>query len=79
MIRRTEEEATATEAMVVTMRLFSQALAAYVMEPDRTWDALAHELQAHCHDAQMMAKVRLRALFEHEHRDLSEEGDPGPV
>ena len=79
IFRCTEEDATATEAMVATGRLFSQALAAYVMDPDRTWDVLTHEIERHCREAQTMAKARLRLLIEHERWSLSGEEDADPV
>jgi hypothetical protein len=79
LIRITEEEATATEAMVATLRLFSHALAAYVADPDRPRDILIPEIEAHIRDADMMAKARLREILDRDPHAVYEEEDAGPV
>jgi len=79
LIRITEEEATAMEAMVATMRLFSHALAAYVADPDYPWERLAHGIETHIRDAEMLAKARLREILDHDPHTPYKEDDGGPV
>ena len=79
LIRITEEEATATEAMVATIRLFSHALAAYVADPGRPREVLLQEREAHIREAAAMAQGRLGAIFVHDPSVVHEEDDAGPV
>ena len=79
LIRITEEEATAAEAMVATMRLLSHALAAYVADPERPREVLLQELEAHIREAAAMAQGRLGAICDHDPSVVHEEDDAGPV
>ena len=62
LIRITEEEATAAEAMVATMRLLSHALAASVAAPERPREVLLQEREAHIREAAAIAQGRLGVI-----------------
>jgi hypothetical protein len=79
LIRITEEEAAAAEAMVATMRLLSHALAAYVADPECPREVLLQEREAHIREAATMAQGRLCAIFDHDPSVVHEEDDAGPV
>ena len=69
LIESTNEEATPAEALTAAMRLFAGTLAAYVYEVDATLGAMRSEMEAHCRNADTMAKARLLQLCEPEEDD----------
>src|SRR5262249_15763535 len=79
LIRITEEEATAAEAMVATMRLLSHALAAYVADPGRPREVVVQGREGHIREAAAIAQGRLGVICDHAPSVVHEEDDAGPV
>jgi hypothetical protein len=67
------EAATAQEALAAALRLFSDLLAAYLVDAHFARAALRSEIEAYCHDAAAMTRGRLLELRDYDLFDVADE------